>query len=66
MSRETRSAAVKPSAELPVSGVTMIKVMASHRTNKKAEILTKDQQSHRPPPFLCFDSKRMLELLAPI
>ena len=46
MSHETRSAAGgagKQSAKLPVSGVTMIKVMASDRTNKKPEILTKEQ-----------------------
>jgi hypothetical protein len=31
----------KQSANFPVSGVTMIKVMASHRTSKKPKILTK-------------------------
>jgi hypothetical protein len=42
---QTRGAELQGSSRqsCPVSGVTMIKVMASHRTSKKPEFLTRSQ-----------------------
>lgn len=41
----------------------MIKVMASHRTNKKPKFLAKERLNHRPSFPLCLDIKRMLDCL---